>query len=166
MSTRRFVGLLAALLLPLSSALATSNYEYGVDEYVTVASGISPDERFAITAHGAGYLGYDNFHLYLTDAITGKTIGALVEIVDTRDTNADAFAAKWSADSREVTIVYRVGRPLKAVTYRLEHGRAHRAKGPFDVHDEQLMEYWRSHSSASQPSPRIFGTQRGHRPSA
>jgi hypothetical protein len=152
------------LLLPDSFVLATSNYEYGADEYVTVASGLSPDGKFAITAHGTGYLGYDNFHLYLTDAISGKTIGPLEEIIDTRDTNADSFAAKWSADSREVTIVYRVGRPLKAATYRIDHRRARCVKGPFDVKEEHLMRYWQSHCSQSQPSPTIFGIQRGHRP--
>ena len=149
---------------PLLCSLATSNYEYGADEYVTVASGISPDGKFAITAHGTGYLGYDNFHLYLTDAISGTTIGPLEEIMDTRDTNADAFSAKWSPDSHEVTIVYRVSRPLKAVMYRIGHRRAHCLKGPFDVKDEDLTRYWQSHSSNSQPSPRIFGTQKGHRP--
>jgi hypothetical protein len=162
MTPRRLIVLLSVLLLP--HAFATSNYEYGADEYVTVVSGVSRDGKFAITAHGTGYLGYDNFRLYLTDAISGKTIGPLQEIVDTRDTNADAFAAKWSPDSHEVTIVYRVGRPLKAVTYRISHRRARCVKGPFDVKDERLMQYWQSNASGSQPSPRIFGTQRGHRP--
>jgi hypothetical protein len=164
MTTRRFVLLLLTFLFPLALAFATSNYEYGADEYVTVASGISPSGKFAITAHGTGYLGYDKFHLYFTDAITGQMIGPLEEIVDTRDTNADAFAAKWSADSREVTIVYRVGRPLKAVSYRISHRRARCVKEPFDVKDEDLMRYWQSNASGSEPSPRIFGTQRGHQP--
>jgi hypothetical protein len=42
----------SAVVIPTTFALATSNYEYGPDEYVTVANGISPDERHAITAHG------------------------------------------------------------------------------------------------------------------
>jgi hypothetical protein len=87
------------LLLSAISLRATSNYEYGPDEYVTVSNGISPDGKFAITAHGGGELGYDNFHLYLTDANTGKKIGPLEEIKETLDTGADAFAAKWSKDS-------------------------------------------------------------------
>jgi hypothetical protein len=164
MIPRRFALVLSVLLLSGAFALATSNWEYGADEYITVASGVSPDGKFAITAHGTGYLGYDDFHLYLTDAITGKMIGTLEEIVDTRDTNADAFAAKWSPDSREVSIVYRVGRPLKAVTYRIAHRRARCVKGAFDVKDEGLMRYWQAKISGSEPSPKIFGTQRGHRP--
>ena len=71
----RLAFFLSALVLPITFALATSNYEYGPDEYVTVANGISPDGQYAITAHGAGKLGDDNFHLYLMDANTGKNLG-------------------------------------------------------------------------------------------
>ncbi|MEO8615820.1 MAG: hypothetical protein ABI600_11825, partial [Luteolibacter sp.] len=35
-------------------AHATANYQYGADEYVTITKGLSPDGRFAITAHGVG----------------------------------------------------------------------------------------------------------------
>ena len=71
MTTPRLLLFLSILLLPVISVRATSNYEYGPDEYVTVSNGISPDGKFAVTAHGGGELGYDNFHLYLTDAVTG-----------------------------------------------------------------------------------------------
>ena len=170
MTTRRFVLLFSVLLLSGAFALATSNYEYGADEYVTVASGVSPDGNFAITAHGTGYLGYDKFHLYLNDAIAGKTIAPLKEIVDTRDTKADAFAAKWSSDSRQVIIIYRVGRSLKAVAYRIDSGRARPTKGPFEIlnkdlpnkrslsaSDKELLKYWQTETSKT-PSPRVFGT--------
>ncbi|MEY2558670.1 MAG: hypothetical protein QOE34_2095 [Verrucomicrobiota bacterium] len=137
MTSPRFIFLASILLLLQASSLrATSNHEYGPIEYVTVTSGLSPDGKFAITAHGGGELGYDNFHLYLTDAVTGKKIGPLEEVKDTLDTGADAFAAQWSQDSQQVTIVYRVDRhaPLKAVSYRIITGRrAHRIEGPFDV---------------------------------
>jgi hypothetical protein len=155
--------LVASVLVPsVTLALATSNYEYGPDEYVTIANGISPDGKFAITAHGSGYLGYYDFHLYLTDAISGKKIGPLEEIVGTRDTGGDAFAAKWSTDSRQVTIIYRVGRPLKAATCRIERRRARSIKGPFDVKADDLLTYWQTYSSATMPSPRIFGTPVKH----
>jgi hypothetical protein len=88
MTIFRLSLLLSILLLPSSFVLATSNYEYGPDEYVTVASGISPDGKYAITAHGSGYLGHDNFHLYLTNAASGKNIGPLAEVVETLDTGA------------------------------------------------------------------------------
>jgi hypothetical protein len=164
MTSPKFFVLFSALLLPITAALATSNYEYGPDEHVTVSNGISPDGKFAITAHGEGEDGDDNFHIYLTDAITGKKIGPLEEIKDTLDTGADAFAAKWSSDSREVTIVYRVDRhePLKAVSYRIAGRRAQRIKGPFDVKSDELLKYWQTHSSEAKPSPKIFGTPRKH----
>ena len=118
MTTKTLFVLFSILLLPITAALATSNYEYGPDEYVTISTGISPDGKYAITAHGSGELGDDNFHLFLTDAISGKRIGPLEEIVETLDTGAGAFAAKWSEKSQQVTIVYRVDRhaPLKAVS--------------------------------------------------
>jgi hypothetical protein len=155
----RFSIFVSLLLFAASSACATSNYEYGPDEYVTVSNGISPDGKFAITAHGGGELGYDNFHLYLTDAISGKKIGPLEEIVDTLDTGADAFAAKWSSNSQQVTIVYRVDRhaPLKAVSYRIVGRRARRVKGPFDVNSDELIRYWHSYGSGNARSPKIFG---------
>jgi hypothetical protein len=164
MTARRFVLSLSAMVLPISFALATSNYEYGPDEYVTIASGISPDGKFAITAHGSGDMGYDNFHLYLHDALTGKKIGPLEEVKETLDTGADAFAAKWSKNSQEVTIVYRVDRhePLKAVSYRIVARRAQGIKGPFDVKSDELLKYWQAHSSESKPSPKIFGTPLKH----
>ena len=151
---------LSALVLPITFALATSNYEYGPDEYVTVANGISPDDQYAITAHGAGKLGDDNFHLYLMDASTGKNLGPLEEIVETLDTGANAFSAKWSNDSKEVIIIYRADRhaPLKAVTYTIVDRRARYIKGPFDVTSEELIKYWHDHSSAPAASPKIFGT--------
>jgi hypothetical protein len=156
--------LFSILLLPITAALATSNYEYGPDEYVTVSNGISPDGKFAITAHGRGELGYDDFHLYLTDAITGKKIGPLEEITETLDTGADAFAARWSKDSQQVTIVYRVDRhaPLKAISYRIVGRRAQRIKGPFDVKSDELLKYWQTNSSEAKPSPKIFGTPLKH----
>jgi hypothetical protein len=158
--TLRLLLAVSLALLRASSVYATSNHEYGPDEYVTISNGISPDGKLAITAHGSGELGYDGFHLYLTDVVTGKKIGVLEEIVDPLDTGADAFAAKWSSDSEQVTIVYRVDRhaPLKAVSYRVIARHARHTKGPFDVRDEDLMKYWQSYGSNAAPSPKIFGT--------
>ena len=149
-----------ALVLSTKLALATSNYEYGPDEYVTVANGISPDGQYAITTHGGGKLGYDNFHLYLMDARTGKNFGPLEQIVETLDTGANAFSAKWSTDSKQVIIIYRVERhaPLNAVTYRIAGPRAHYIKRPFNVTSEELKKYWHDHSSSPAVSPKIFGT--------
>ena len=131
MTTPRLLLFVSILLLPVISVRATSNYEYGPDEYVTVTQGISPDGKIAITAHGSGELGDEHFHLYLTDAGTGKKIGPLEEIKDTLDTGADAFYAKWSANSTEVAIRYRIDRrEALEVRYRIGNGRAFLIKGP------------------------------------
>src|ERR1700719_2820953 len=119
MTTPRLLLFVSILLLPVISIRATPNYEYGPDEYVTVTNGISPDGRIAITAHGSGELGDENFHLYLTDAGTGKKIGPLEEIKEFLATAANRFAAQWSSDAQQVTIFWRVDRhePLKAISY-------------------------------------------------
>ena len=158
----RLLLFLSTLLLPVISALATWNYEYGPDEYVTIANGISPDGKIAVTAHGSGELGYDNFHLYLTDAVTGKKIGPLEEIKEFLDTGAGAFGAQWSKDSQQVTIVWRVDRhePLKAISYRIAGRRAEKIKGPFNVRDGDALEkfFIKECSGNGKPSPKIFGT--------
>jgi hypothetical protein len=77
MTTPRLLLFLSILLFPVISVRATSNYEYGPDEYVTIANSISPDGKIAITTHGSGELGDEDFYLYLTDVGTGKKIGPL-----------------------------------------------------------------------------------------
>jgi hypothetical protein len=164
MTIQRFLLFLSALLLPAAVALATSNHQYGPDEYDTIANGISPSGKYAITAHGGGEDGYDNFHIFLTDAVTGRKIGPLEEIVETLDTGADAFCAKWSKDSQSVVIIYRVDRhaPLKAVSYHVMNGRARPIKGPFDVTSPEQISYWQNQCSQSRPSEKIFGTPLQH----
>ena len=161
MITPRLLFLIPLLLLT-ALAHATGTHEYGTDEYVTVSTGLSPDGKFAITAHGSSHDdGYPGFHLYLTDATTGKKIGVLKEIVDSLNTEAAYFAAKWSSDSQQVTIVYQVGRhvPLKAVSYRIAGRNARRIKGPFDVdYDDALGIYWGNPPDGPAPNPKVFGT--------
>ncbi len=153
---------LIPLLLLTALVHTTRAHEYGANEYVTVSNGLSPDAKFAITAHGSSdFDGLPGFHLYLTDAITGKKIGVLKEAVDFLNSDASDFAAKWSSDSRQVTIVYLVGRhvPLKAISYRIVHRHARRIKGPFDVkEDDPLREYWGSPCFGACPDPKVFGT--------
>ena len=110
---------------------ATSNYAYKPDEYVVIPDGLSPDGQYSIATHGEGALGYANFHVYLMDAKKGKKIGPLEEIKGTLDTGAGAFHAKWSDDSRQVVIRYRIDRHVTvAVRYRIEKGHAYRISGP------------------------------------
>src|SRR6478752_500672 len=70
MTIERLILGICALLTSSTAALAvTSVYHYGSDEYVTIVSGLSPDGKYAVTAHGEGDNGYDHFHIYLTDAV-------------------------------------------------------------------------------------------------
>jgi hypothetical protein len=113
---------------------ATSTYEYKPDEYVVIADGRSPNGQYAISAHGEGDLGDENFHLYLMNAPSGRVIGPLEEIKDTLDTGADAFRARWSPDSREVSITYRIDRHVAVmVRYRIDNGRAQLIHGPTKI---------------------------------
>jgi hypothetical protein len=119
-----------------SSAFATANYEYKSGEYVTITDGRSPDERYAIATHGEGDLGYDNWHVYLMDAQTGKKIGPLEEIRDPLDTAADAYIAKWSPDSTRVAITYRADRHVEVrIVYRIANRRAYLVSGPTRTDD-------------------------------
>jgi len=147
----------AALFITIS-AFATDNYEYGPDEYVTVAMGLSPNGKFAITAHGEGECGYENFHIYLTDARTGKKIGPLEEIKKILDTGAGSYVARWSADSSKVSIVWRWSRhaPFLSITYRIEGRRAIPLTAPVD--SDELGEFWSQNCSHNYPTPRRFGS--------
>jgi hypothetical protein len=125
---------LFSVTLLSDSAYATSNYNYKPGEYIAIVDGRSPDGRYAIASHGDGEYGYDNFHLYLMDAMTGRKIGPLEEIKDTLDTGAGAFYAKWSADSSQVSITYRVDRHVAVmVRYRIADRRAYHIDGPTKV---------------------------------
>lgn len=142
-----------------SSALATANYEYGADEYVTISQGLSPDGKFAITAHGKGKLGYDDFHLYLTNAMTGEQMGTLIEVDPILDTAAFAFGAIWSKDSRAVTIVWRWSRqdPLQAITYNVTPTRAS-PRTRKAVEANEFIKFWRGNCSNYSATPRRFGS--------
>ena len=133
-STRAVFWLIALFAGVAGSVFATNNHEYGPFEYVVINGGLSPDHKYSLAAHGEGDLGYENFHIYLMNAVTGKKIGPLEEIKDTLDTAAGAFSAKWSRNSAEVAIRYRIDRrEAVEVRYRIAKGRAYRLKGPSKV---------------------------------
>jgi len=128
---RIVLRLIVLSITALGSAFATSNREYRPNEYVVINGGLSPNRKYSIAAHGRGELGYENFHIYLMNAAAGKKIGPLLEIKDTLDTGANAFYAKWSRDSTQVAIRYRVDRrEAHEVRYRIAKGRAYRLSGP------------------------------------
>jgi hypothetical protein len=150
---------LASFLFGTGFALATDNYVYGSDEYVTITDGISPNGRWAITAHGEGDYGYNNFHIFLTNALTGKTVGPLEQIADILDTGAGAYCALWAKDSQQVTIFWRYDRhePLQEITFRVRKNRAFLMDGPKNV-DKAYAWYWENHCGYIWPTLRTFGT--------
>ncbi len=126
--------LLAGCALPPASLNATSNHQYGANEYPTIVDGRSPDGKYAIATHGEGEYGTENFHVYLMNAALSKRIGPLEEIVETLDTGPDAFYARWPEDSSEVSIRYRIDRhEANEVRYRISKGRATLLSGPGEI---------------------------------
>jgi hypothetical protein len=156
----RLLARAGGILLSSVFAHATSNHEYYPDEFDTIVNGISPNGKYAITSHGSSdNYGYTGFHIYLTNNVTGKKIGPLEEISDNLDTGSDAFAAKWSADSKRVYIVYRISRqdPLQVVFYRIDHYQAFPLKeSHVDGNGEQIS-YWQKYGSGTTKSVKIFG---------
>lgn len=134
MNLRIFLTTVLAALVVTDAVLpahATTNYTYKPNEYVVVENGLSPDRQFSIAAHGEGELGFDNFHIYLMDARSGKKIGPLEQIDRNLDTGASAFHAQWSSDSRHVAISYRIDRRIMGlVMFRIENRRAYAVSGP------------------------------------
>ena len=151
----------AAFAFLQTFVFATANYEYGPDEYATIVKGLSPDGRMAITAHGDGGDGYDHFHLYLTNAVTGRNVGPLEEVDPILDTAAHAFGAIWSKDSSTVTIVWRWSRhdPFKAITYEITLKRAiPKTKKAKDA--DAFGDFWAANCSYNSPTPKRFGAQK------
>ncbi|MBK1884230.1 hypothetical protein JIN85_17555 [Luteolibacter pohnpeiensis] len=139
---------------------ATAEYDYGADEYITIAKGLSPDGSFAITAHKD--YGVDNFHLYLTNARTGRRIATLQEVDPTLDTAAFAFGAIWSDESSSVTLVWRWSRhnSLKSMTYKIsQNGALPITKKSIDLDiDSKLVDFWSKNCSGESPTEKRFGT--------
>ncbi|HSI14110.1 MAG TPA: hypothetical protein VK961_18830 [Chthoniobacter sp.] len=151
---KRLLASLCAVLLPATLVLATSTYDYGVDEYVTIEKGLSPDHKYAITAHGGSETRDEFLRIFLTNAETGKKIGPLEEIKEHLDTGPDAYAAKWSKDSQDVTIVWRIDRhePLRVVAYHIANGRAKVTKGPTNANKEESS-LWAKLCGGENPAP-------------
>ena len=158
---KRFLASLCAVLLPATLAFATAEYDYGADEFVTIQKGMSPDHKYAITAHGGSENRDERIHIYLHNAVTGKKIGPLEEINEFLDTAPEAFAAKWSKDSQEVTIIWRIDRhePLRVVIYHIADGRAKIVKGPGNANNAQTN-LWAKLCGGEHPAApeKVWGT--------
>ncbi len=126
------VILLIAVAVGNRQSGATAVHQYQKGEFAIIASGLSPDKRFSVAAHGEGEYGSDEFHLYLMREPGHRRIGVLEEVgPEILDSAPDAYAAAWSADSRHVAIHYRADRHMYVmVLYRIEGGRAVSITGP------------------------------------
>jgi hypothetical protein len=134
------LALLAVLgCLVASPASATSNYQYGKDEYVVIGDGLAPSKTLSIAAHGSGEFGYEDFHVWLMAEPAHKRLAVLDNMTCTNDgvsspcldTGADAFTAVWSPDSRHVAVTFRTNRHmLRLNVYAIEGRRAVLLSGP------------------------------------
>ncbi len=119
--------------LALMPAHATSNHQYGKDEYSIIRHGLAPDRQLSLASHGEGEYGDGNFHVWLMAEPAHRKIMALDNISEENnlDTAPDAYHAFWSKDSRRVAVTFRRERHQAQLNlYRVENRRAHLLGGP------------------------------------
>jgi hypothetical protein len=124
------VALFAFAALP---ARATSEHDYAKDEYAIIGTGLAPNKRMSLAAHGDGDGGRDGFHIWLMAEPAHRKIAALDDINSSNnlDTGPDAYHAVWSADSRHVGVYFRTDRhAVQLNLYHVENRRAHLVSGP------------------------------------
>lgn len=126
-----------SLLIPLAiciaagPARATSEYQYGKTEYVTIRDGLAPNKQLAVAAHGAGESNDDPFHIWLMAEPAHRRLVPLAGIKDDLDSAADAFHAFWSKDSRRVGVAHRADRHEAVLDlYAIDGHSVHRITGP------------------------------------
>lgn len=119
--------------LAVASARATSEYQYGPNEYVIIRDGLAPDKQLALATHGGGERGDDGVHVWLMAEPAHRRLVKLEGIGGDNilDTAADAFHAFWSKDSRRVGVAHRSSRhEVELDLYRIDGRRAHPIESP------------------------------------
>lgn len=114
-------------------AAATSNHQYGKDEYAVIRHGLAPDKQLSLASHGEGEYGDDNFHVWLMAEPAHRKIMALDNISEENnlDTAPDSYHTFWSKDSRRVAVTFRRDRHQAQFNlYRVENRRIHLLSGP------------------------------------
>lgn len=176
----------ASLVLALGPARATSEYQYGKDEYVIIEDGLAPSKKLSIAAHGAGENSDDAFHVWLMAEPAHKRLAVLDNMTCTDngssgpclDSGANAYNAVWSPDSRHVAVTFRTNRHmLRLNVYSIEGRRAVLVAGPslfrevagreIKGHDDDFDDYrmrvfeltWRGPSRFSIAERRLFQTK-------
>jgi hypothetical protein len=128
-----FASLAIAACLALAPALATSNHQYGKDEYGIIRGGLAPNRQVSLASHGEGELGDENFRVWLMAEPAHRKIMALDHISEENnlDTDPDAYHAFWSKDSRHVGVAFRSSRHEVTLNlYRIDGRRAHEIAAP------------------------------------
>ena len=120
--------LISSALLLGSRSFATADWRYQVGQFVPIENGVSPNQTYTVAAHEDDH---GSFGIFLVNAHTKKTLGALQEVAEFFDTAPAAFHAEWAPDSRHLALWYRVHRHLNRLAlYRIENDRAYSVTGP------------------------------------
>ena len=128
-----FASLAVVACLAASPAGATSNYQYGKDEYVVIEDGMAPNKRLSIAAHGSGEYGDEDFHVWLMAEPAHRRLAVLDDMTCPSDgashacldSGANAYTAVWSPNSRHVAVSFRTNRHMLQLNiYAIEGRRA------------------------------------------
>jgi len=134
-----FASLAVVACLAASPAGATSNYQYGPDEYVVIEDGLAPNKRLSIAAHGSGEYGDEDFHVWLMAEPAHRRLAVLDDMTCPSDgashacldSGANAYTAVWSPNSRHVAVSFRTNRHMLQLNiYAIEGRRAVLVSGP------------------------------------
>lgn len=128
------LGSLAILAcLVAAPAGATSEHQYGKNEYAVIRHGLAPNRELSLASHGAGELGDDDFHVWLMAEPAHRKVVALDDIASDNnlDSDPDAYHAFWSKDSSRVAVAFRRSRhEVQLNLYRVQGRRIHLLSGP------------------------------------
>jgi hypothetical protein len=123
-------GILALLLVLLTRAHGTSEYDYKPGEVLVIKNGESPDKKFSIVAGDPDKKGAFG-GVYLMETQTNKVLGTLEAVSTELDTGPDAYVGHWSPDSKHVSISSRGARHMLGyVLYRIQDRRPYLVKTP------------------------------------
>jgi hypothetical protein len=128
-----FGSLVILACLVAAPVCATSEHNYGKDEYLIIRHGLAPNQQLSLASHGVGGFGHDEFQVWLMAEPAHRKIMALDDISaeNNLDTDPDAYHAFWSKDSRHVGVAFRSGRHEVTLNlYRVENRGAHLMTGP------------------------------------
>lgn len=133
------LGSLAVLAcLAVAPAGATSEHNYGRNEYLVVQNGLAPNKQLSVAAHGEGEGGHDAFRVWLMAEPAHRKIAALADISEDNnlDTDPSAYHAFWSKDSRHVGIGFRSSRhEITLNLYNVDGRSARLLVGPSLFHE-------------------------------